>query len=598
MFRILVIFVNLLLIFAIPSQVKAQVDTVANSKATRFSVVRDATFEGDTTRAMTYLQAAYDVLYHDSYRSFRYADRALKIVKKYNWKEGELRIYHVLCELYFLNRDYDALTKLTTESLALAEKLGWELYKAHFLVYLGECYLDFSKYPPAQQCYSEALQVYEKAGKDSLLGVCYENIGNFFRHQHKFTEALEHYDRAYRYFEASESEWGKATVLQSKAYLYLLTEDYPKSEKLFLDAFAIFNSIGSRFGRLNLLTDICNLYYTIGNYERAIATAGEGDTLATYYRSWKQISWAAMTLYRTYKKQHEWEKALYYLEKMDYHKRLVKDENVERRTTLFRLTYDNKRKDLEIQKKIIEKQETTQQFLLAFSMLVLIILGILWWQNRVLRKKNLKIQEALLDGQTLERKRMAAELHDNLGSSLAAINWYLFSIDKEALSTKEKSIYDAVQDMIASAYTEVRSLSHNLLPKELEEEGLEKALSRLKGKLNEYKKVVFELVTEGLSERPDRKTEFELYSIVLELTNNILKHSGATKAKVSLIKSDQQIVLSVTDNGKGIGAADTSGMGLQNVRNRVEGMNGTISIAAQEGGGTAVAIRIPLPNAR
>jgi NarL family two-component system sensor histidine kinase LiaS len=84
-----------------------------------------------------------------------------------------------------------------------------------------------------------------------------------------------------------------------------------------------------------------------------------------------------------------------------------------------------------------------------------------------------------------------------------------------------------------------------------------------------------------------------LYSIVLELTNNILKHSKADKAEISLFESAKAISLSITDNGNGIKNKSSHGVGLGNVSNRVESLKGKIQIAAEDNSGARIAIEIP-----
>jgi signal transduction histidine kinase len=188
---------------------------------------------------------------------------------------------------------------------------------------------------------------------------------------------------------------------------------------------------------------------------------------------------------------------------------------------------------------------------------------------------------------------VAAELHDHLGGTLASLNWYLYGMDKKLLSEEEQKIYQSVHQMVGAAYREVRSLSHNLMPVELEENGLVVALQRLIGKLNENNSIQFRFDVEGLDKRLDKKVEFELYSILLELTNNILKHSKADKAEISLRESVRTIHLTISDNGNGIKPNSSHGVGLRNVKNRVQSLNGKIMISNEAIPGTNIGIDIP-----
>jgi NarL family two-component system sensor histidine kinase LiaS len=178
---------------------------------------------------------------------------------------------------------------------------------------------------------------------------------------------------------------------------------------------------------------------------------------------------------------------------------------------------------------------------------------------------------------------------------LASLNWYLYGIDKKMLSDEEteRSTRAYIRWWVRCLSSEVRSLSHNLMPAELEEHGLTMALHRLISKLNENKNIEFIFNLSGLSKRLNNKIEFELYSIVLELTNNIIKHSGATKAVIDLTENLKNITMVVSDNGTGMIDPSRQGVGLKNVKNRVESLKGKIQIHTEEQSGTKVEIEIP-----
>ncbi len=211
-----------------------------------------------------------------------------------------------------------------------------------------------------------------------------------------------------------------------------------------------------------------------------------------------------------------------------------------------------------------------------------------------LREQNEQITEALLNGQTLERQRVAADLHDNLGTTLSSLNWTLQAIDTRKLSETERTVYQHLTQQVNQAYTDVRLLSHNLLPAELEKRGLPTALQLLFSKLNRNKAIAFTLDLPQPPPRYDRQTEFEVYSICLELANNILKHAQATRATIALTDHNGQLLLAVSDNGVGLAPADEPGKGLQNVQARVTALGGTWAVESEPGQGTVHRITVPV----
>jgi two-component system, sensor histidine kinase LadS len=192
-----------------------------------------------------------------------------------------------------------------------------------------------------------------------------------------------------------------------------------------------------------------------------------------------------------------------------------------------------------------------------------------------LKAQNEQITSALLQGQTVERQRVAADLHDNLGATLSALQWTLSALDKRNLIPAERDLYQTLTQQLDQAYQDVRLLAHNLQPDQLAQHGLAGALTRFVGQINRANGVRFALTLPPDLPRLEARTEFELYSICLELCTNILKHANATEARISLtISNDEQLCLMVSDNGVGLPDALDQGRGLANIRARAEGLGG------------------------
>jgi signal transduction histidine kinase len=209
-----------------------------------------------------------------------------------------------------------------------------------------------------------------------------------------------------------------------------------------------------------------------------------------------------------------------------------------------------------------------------------------------LQSQNKEISEALVRGQKLERKRVAADLHDSLGGTLSAIRWTLSSFNPEGLTHKEQQVYESLVEMTNEAHQRVRFLSHNLLPEDLEKDGLSVSLEKLMEKLNRSNKTVFNAQI-ILNERLERQTEFELYSICLELINNIIKHAIATEAHLKLYCKGTYIYLEIFDNGIGIQEYTQEGKGLKNIQERISSLKGTWQIESTDKG-TYASAQVPL----
>jgi signal transduction histidine kinase len=247
-------------------------------------------------------------------------------------------------------------------------------------------------------------------------------------------------------------------------------------------------------------------------------------------------------------------------------------------------------------------QDRTRNFLIG-SLGFLLLVGILLLrlnsklksQNVKLREKNREISEALLKGQTIERKRVASELHDSLGGILSAVKLTMQTIHVEDLNGQEQEIYQNLIGMVNEAGQQIRALSHNLLPDELERQGLVVSLERLITKLNYTGKTHFELTITGIAERLEKMVEFNLYTICLELCNNILKHADATEVQIDIIKQGEVLQLFVSDNGKGFSLeAVQDGVGMKNLRERAAALRAKLNIHSAPNEGTLVSLALPI----
>jgi signal transduction histidine kinase len=212
-------------------------------------------------------------------------------------------------------------------------------------------------------------------------------------------------------------------------------------------------------------------------------------------------------------------------------------------------------------------------------------------------QKQQQINESILVGEERERKRVAEELHDGLGGLLSALKLNVERIDyqNKGFSLQEQTAYRSMLEMIDKACQEVRAISHNMLPAALDHFGISIVLQNMARQINQAGQIEVEVDVFGFEKRIDRHTELHLYRIVLELFNNVIKHAGANKVVIQLVKQNKYISLLVEDDGAGFERtkAYKSGIGLLNVQSRVKLLGGSISIDTSPQSGTTIIITIP-----
>jgi signal transduction histidine kinase len=210
-------------------------------------------------------------------------------------------------------------------------------------------------------------------------------------------------------------------------------------------------------------------------------------------------------------------------------------------------------------------------------------------QMRLNQQKALLL--GILNAQEEERRRIAESLHNGVGQLLFATK---LNFDRvEALVPAE--VFKGANQLLDEAIQETRRVSHELVPATLEEVGLAKSIL---GLCQQYSKTRIRMHCEiiGLETRLESYLEAALYRICQELLTNVTKHAEATSADILLIEEDNEIILKVRDNGKGIGTGPDklTGIGLRTIQDRVELLNGTFSLHVPDTGvGTQVTIQIP-----
>lgn len=211
-------------------------------------------------------------------------------------------------------------------------------------------------------------------------------------------------------------------------------------------------------------------------------------------------------------------------------------------------------------------------------------------RTRELEQEKQKSYIAILEGQQIERQRIAQDLHDSLNIRLIGVKRKL---EMEA-TAKNDDLIAEVDGIIA----QVREISHNLLPYSLKHFGLVKAIDDLCVDLQKQQTFGVTFLKIGVSEelRWDSVIETEIYKIIQELAANIIKHARATQIVIELICDEKMIYLTVEDNGDGFNVNEKheNRFGLNNIEARLAVLGGTLSIDSQRGKGTTVMINIPI----
>lgn len=204
----------------------------------------------------------------------------------------------------------------------------------------------------------------------------------------------------------------------------------------------------------------------------------------------------------------------------------------------------------------------------------------------------------LIDSQEQERTRIATGLHDSIGQNLIIIK------NRAELAKSESpaahSQVDEIVRVASQAINEVREISYNLRPYLIDRLGLTKALQALVENMQQSTSVRFTTAIDFIDGDISSDAEIYLYRIIQEGINNIVKHSGASEAAITVEVRGAALHCSITDNGKGFDKEklpDEVGFGMKGIAERVRILNGQLTLNTEPGKGTALSIEIPLTKA-
>lgn len=215
-------------------------------------------------------------------------------------------------------------------------------------------------------------------------------------------------------------------------------------------------------------------------------------------------------------------------------------------------------------------------------------------KNRVLRWQQTRIK-AEIDTLENERRRIAGDLHDELGPLLSAVKLQVNHL--EPADPGEKAVLEKASQQIDEVIRRFREISYDLLPNTLVRKGVLKAVEEFISKLKGAHPVNIKFdYPAGL--QVDKQKEVTIYRMIQEITHNTIKHAGAHNLLISLQASSSLIILHTKDDGCGFNYESRlrqgNGLGLMNLQSRVEVLNGQLVVTSQPGVGTEYYITLPI----
>ncbi len=475
-----------------------------------------------------------------------------------------------------LGKETEALEKYK-EALALFEKANRKWDQANVKSNIGNLLSDRGEFDEAMRYYSAAREINLEI--NDQWGMCMNNIaiGDLNMLVDQFNNALEHYKRALFLADSLDLPKEQVDALEATGKAYVALGENAKAEPILLRALERAQELQLLETEANARKHLALLYENQGRFNEAYGELESYTILNDSLRSIEQIETIneLEIRFETVKKDQQ-----------------IAEQNL----------------DIERGKLIVQQEKSNRNKALfggGLAFLLLIGVSINYRQKKRLnqqrlatleKEKQLASVQSFIDGEEKERMRIAKDLHDGLNGLLAGTKLQFASLSDD-IAEKHKEKYLLAIKSLDNASGEVRRISHNMMPQELLRFGLIEALQSYFNSINTSGRLQIEFQHYGMEERIVQSIELVIYRIILELINNIIKHANASEALVQLNRNEEVLSITVEDDGIGFDTSTSgfkSGIGMQNLKSRVDFLDGELNIQSSQERGTFVYIEVQL----
>ncbi len=552
-----------------------------------------------------------------------YFKQAFSIRKELNNVVGMASICQQISYVYRNIGKKDSAFFYMYEAQRLFDETKDSVSIASIYVELANLNTTYQNYTQSEKYLAKALPIFVKFNNQTLLYQTYVEYGALFFKQSDNKKALYYYLKAKdinnRYL---ENPTYSAAIYN---YIALCYEELGNKTK----AVEYFKKAIQEYTFLEMPNELAMLQFNLGNLYIGIKQADLGiyhlelsKKIAIEINDTYRLSKCYELLSDAYALKGDYLKAYnYYVLHNSISDSLLNLEKVKQIAEM-NVVYETEKKVQEIEllnaeNKVKEARNKLLIFSTLFLLLGILILVYVYIQRSRIAKKNellaqqkiqnlineqeLKTYEAMMEGQEEERKRIAVDLHDRLGSMLSTVKLLFSALDNkidQALD-ENKQQYTKANLLLDEACVEVRRISHNLSTGMVSSFGLQTALEELADSIDDSEIISCKLNMYGMEERLNTKLEVAIYRMIQEIINNILKHAKATKISIQLHKSEDSISISIEDNGVGFNVAEkkkSGGLGLGSIEARANKEGGTYHIDSNIGRGSISILEIPINN--
>jgi len=546
-----------------------------------------------------FLKVRSSIILNDYSGAYEFCGNAQEIVNENELTNKQPEVYMYLGLVYqVMGLTSEALKQFFTSIDYFDQLPGNQINRREndLYYYLGSTYSEMGDFALSKEYLHHSIKLAIERNLPEDAFNSYILLGNLFS---DLDSINKYFNLAEQTLVKSKNQHYKEVVfLGNKGLLNKMIGNLKISKSSYLKAISIAKKYGYRYYLGNLYNNYAYLLMAEKNFdsarinlEQALGLAKEIDDIdleASVFDSYSDY----------YNRIEDFKQAYDYQDKSNQKRNEYEQKQRVKESLFLSTVFETEKKE----KELLQKENQIGRFrsiLFGTVALITVLLAFLiYYRQKTLlgrarletieKEKSLEIADALIEGQDVERKRLAMDLHDGLGARLGSLR---FMVDA---FVKGNPNFDEISNAVDGISKHVRDLSHRMLPTQLEELGLVASLQNLINSINHSSGFKVEMEAQ-VEERLSTKHETNLYYLTYELINNAIKHSGGNSIFIQLFRHVDSVTLSVEDNGNGY---DTSiskdGLGLKNIKQRVEYLKGELIVDSRIGEGTIFMIEVPI----
>lgn len=616
--------------------------------------------EKDTARVLLLINIGQQYEGSSPEKAKKYYKEAGALSEELNYKKGTLKFISNYGYVLNMQGDYNTSLDLNLKSINVSMDIGDSLALAKCLFNTGTSYQLLNNYESAVSYYLRGKRIFARLNNDALTAKSSDILQTLYQKLKRYDKAIELGNEAISLSRKNDLDYDLSNSLSNMAISYNALNQPDNAIKLLNEALLISRKTDNKYLEVSIHLNFAQalekkmqfdimeqhalearkLAVELSDVQSEGIAISQLSSIALYRNKLKQANeLAALSndIFRENDMKREQltslgilsntalalgniREYLRYKELENTLSEQVLNENLQHKIVELEKKYENELKEEQIA--LLESKSQHQQLKIAnknnLNIVLLSLVGILillvvlfvknYKQKLILRQKRiveLEIQqqllatEAVLIGEEKERVRVAKDLHDGLGGLLSGIKFSFQNMKGNLTIPKEnENEFEKGMKMLDTSIDEIRRIAHNMMPETLVKYGLDTALEDFCSNINQIGNLRVTYQSIGMKDHTmEQSKAINIYRIVQELVYNSLKHAQAKSIIVQLIKNEDNLSLTVEDDGIGFdpkSIENSKGIGWSNIYTRINFLKGKLDLQSQSGNGTSVQLTFEL----